>query len=177
MRVRLSYSVELEDVPDSVSELIESELFRIDQAKQNIGKALEALNQDEPHLDLVAKSLDKARQTLGAIDTRLNECESILAGYERAVNPPEQPQAPMMTPPQIPTPPMPQPAVAPPTQGIKPQQQRSTNPKIDPKTREFKYQSKYVVSPKPENDEPAEDQQFDGVSYNTPYEVPRESDK
>ena len=178
MRVRLSYSVELEDVPDSVSELIESELFRIDQAKLNIGKALEGLNQDEPHLDLVAKSLDKARQTLGAIDTRLNECESILAGYERAVNPPEQPQVPMMAPPQMPRPPMPQPTVVSPTEGAVPQQQQKpTNPKIDPETREFKYQSKYVVSPKSENDEPADDQQFDGVDYTSPYEIPRESDK
>jgi hypothetical protein len=85
--------VELEDVPDSVAELIEGELFRIDTVKENIGQAYNALSQDEPHLDLVAKSLDKARQTLGAIDMRLSECESILAGYERAINPPEeQPQ-------------------------------------------------------------------------------------
>ena len=93
MRVRLTYSVELEDVPDSVAELIEGELYRIDNVKESIGHAYNALSQDEPHLDLVAKSLDKARQTLGAIDMRLSECESILAGYERAINPPEeQPQ-------------------------------------------------------------------------------------
>ena len=93
MRVRLTYTVELEDVPDSVAELIEGELYRIDNVKESIGHAYNALSQDEPHLDLVAKSLDKARQTLGAIDVRLSECESILAGYERAMNPPEeQPQ-------------------------------------------------------------------------------------
>jgi len=85
--------VELEDVPDSVAELIEGEIYRIDNVKESIGHAYNALSQDEPHLDLVAKSLDKARQTLGAIDMRLSECESILAGYERAINPPEeQPQ-------------------------------------------------------------------------------------
>ena len=94
MRVRLSYSVELEDVPDSVAELIEGELYRLENAKEGIGKALEALGHEEPHLDLVAKALDKTRQLLGAIDTRLNECESILAGYERAINPPEPQPAP-----------------------------------------------------------------------------------
>jgi hypothetical protein len=93
MRVRLSYSVELEDVPDAVAELIEGELYRLENAKEGVGKALEALSHEEPHLDLVAKALDKTRQLLGAIDVRLNECESILAGYERAMNPPEpQPQ-------------------------------------------------------------------------------------
>ena len=105
MRVRLTYSVELEDVPDSVAELIEGELFRIDTVKENIGQAYNALSQDEPHLDLVAKSLDKARQTLGAIDMRLSECESILAGYERAMNPPEEQ-------PQLAPPPQPAPAQA-----------------------------------------------------------------
>jgi len=89
MRVRLSYSVELEDVPDAVAELIEGELYRLENAKEGIGKAIEALSHEEPHLDLVAKSLDKTRLLLAAIDTRLSECESILAGYERAVNPPE----------------------------------------------------------------------------------------
>ena len=94
MRVRLSYSVELEDVPDAVAELIEGELYRLENAKEGVGKALEALSHEEPHLDLVAKALDKTRQLLGAIDTRLNECESILAGYERAMNPPEPQPAP-----------------------------------------------------------------------------------
>jgi len=136
MRVRLSYSVELEDVPDSVAELIEGELYRIDEVKQSIGKALEGLNQDEPHLDLVAKSLDKARQVLGAIDVRLNECESILAGYERAMNPPEE-----------------QPQLAP-----APQQRVPQPAPAQGQPRVHKYNPPYTVP----DDEPAEDQQFDG---------------
>jgi len=171
MRVRLSYSVELEDVPDSVAELIEGELFRIDEVKQSIGKALEGLNQDEPHLDLVAKSLDKARQVLGAIDVRLNECESILGGYERAMNPPEEP--PQQAAPPIPRPPMPAPQQAP----TQPREERPIHPNVDPETRQYKYEPQYTVPSAEESpEEPAEDQQFDG-DYNTPYEVPRESDK
>jgi len=114
MRVRLSYSVELEDVPDSVAYLIEGEMFRIDNAKEKIGKAYNALCEDEPHIELVLKSIDQARQALGAIDLRLSECENILEGYRQA-------------------------------QG-------------------------------PLSEDPAEDQQFDG-EYNTPYEVPKESQK
>ena len=116
MRVRLSYSVELEDVPDSVAYLIEGEIFRIDHAKEKIGKAHSALCEDEPHVELVIKSIDEARQSLAAIDVRLSECENILLGYKQAIDTPRQP------------------------------------------------------------DEPAVDQQFDG-EYNTPYEVPKESQK
>jgi len=114
MRVRLTYSVDLEDVPDSVAELIEGELFRIDSAKEKIGKAYHILGEEEPHIELVLKTLDQARQDLGAIDLRLSECESILEGYRQAQD--------------------------------------------------------------PLSDEPAVDQQFDG-EYNTPYEVPKESQK
>ena len=158
MRVRLSYSVELEDVPDSVAELIEGELFRIDEVKQSIGKALEGLSQDEPHLDLVAKSLDKARQVLGAIDVRLNECESILGGYERAMNPPEQP--PQQVAPPMPRPPMPAPQQAP----AQPREERPIHPNVDPETRQYKYEPQYTVpsASEEESEEPAEDQQFDG---------------
>ena len=118
MRVRLSYSVELEDVPDSVAGLIEEEMFRINNAKEKIAKAYQTLCGDEPHIELVIKSVDQARQVLGAIDLRLSECESILQGYKQAVDPAEQTSV----------------------------------------------------------EEPAIDQQFDG-EYNTPYEVPRESQK
>ena len=118
MRVRLTYSVELEDVPDSVAELIEQEMFRIDAAKEKIGKAYHTLCEEEPHIELVIKSVDQARQTLGAIDLRLSECESILRGYKEASSPSEQAS----------------------------------------------------------DDDIAEDQQFDGY-YNTPYEVPKESQK
>ena len=174
MRVRLSYSVELEDVPNSVAELIEGELYRIEEIKEIINKALEGLDQEEPHLDLVAKSLDKARQTLGAIDVRLNECESILGGYERAINPPEEVQE------QMQAPPMARPArPASPQAPAEPRPERSIHPNVDPETREYKYEPQYAVpSAEVEEDEVSvEDEQSHSVSYNTPYEIPRESTK
>lgn len=142
MRVRLSYSVELDEVPDSVAELIEGELYRLENAKETIGKALEGLSHEEPHLDLVAKSLDKTRQLLASIDVRLNECESMLAGYERAINPPPQPQAP-----------------APPRTSYEPPAMPNFPPsgKVDPETGVYNYQAPYA-----NRDKPAEDQQFDG---------------
>ena len=67
-------------------------MFRIDNAKEKIGKAHSTLCEEEPHVDLVLKSIDQARQALGEIDLRLSECESILEGYRQAQAPsPEEP--------------------------------------------------------------------------------------
>lgn len=97
MRVRLTYSVELDEVPDSVADLLEDELHRVEEVKETIDTILAALTEKEPHLELAAKSIEKARNSLSAIDTRLSECGNILAGYERALNP-EEPPAPQPPP-------------------------------------------------------------------------------
>lgn len=94
MRVRLTYSVELEDVPYSVADLIVDEAGKVDSVQNKLEVIVEALRKPNPHLGLVSKEIDLVRQALSALDTRLNECEGILAGYERAIDPPEQPQQP-----------------------------------------------------------------------------------
>jgi hypothetical protein len=90
MRVRLTYSVELEDVPDCVAELLEKELYSLDVIRESIGKTLESLSAEPPHLGLVSSEIDKARRTIASIDSRLNECQAILNGYEGAIRPPEE---------------------------------------------------------------------------------------
>ena len=115
MRVRLSYSVELEQVPEHVAQLINDEWESISYCDHLIKEIVETLNAEEPFVDSSLKKIDTIRQTLGSLDLRLNECESILEGYRQAQNPPSL-------------------------------------------------------------DEHEIDQQFNG-EYNTPYEVPKESQK
>ena len=91
MRVRLTYSVELEDVPYSVADLIEDETNMLDSVQDQLEIVMESLRKPGPHLGLVSKEIDAIRQSLSTLDTRLSECESILAGYERAMAPPSQP--------------------------------------------------------------------------------------
>ena len=115
MRVRLSYSVELDQVPEHVAQLIDDEWESISYCDHLIKEIVQTLNAEEPFIDSSLKKIDTIRQTLGSLDLRLNECESILEGFMQA----QQPQS---------------------------------------------------------SEDPAVDQQFDG-EYNTPYEVPKESEK
>jgi hypothetical protein len=92
MRVRLTYSVELEDVPDCVAELLEKELYSLNIVRESIGTILESLSEESPHLSLISSEMDKARITMSAIDARLNECQAILNGYEGAIRPTEEKQ-------------------------------------------------------------------------------------
>lgn len=84
MRVRLSYSVELEEVPEHVSQLIDEEWDSIGFCDHTIKEIIDLLNSDDPSIDSSLKKIDKIRQTLGSIDLRFAECESILEGYRQA---------------------------------------------------------------------------------------------
>ena len=117
MRVRLSYSVELEEVPERVSQLIDDEWDNVSFCDHIIREIIESLNSEDPSIDSSLKKIDKIRQILGSIDLRFSECENILQGYRQA----------------------------------------QTN----------------LAEP---TETPAVDEQFNG-EYNTPYEVPKESQK
>lgn len=88
MRVKLQYSVELDEVPEIVAELIEDEGARLSYCDHTINTVCDALRQEDPNLTFVIKKLDSVRQSLGSLDTRLSEMEGLLTGYETAVNPP-----------------------------------------------------------------------------------------
>ena len=87
MRVRLSYSVELEEVPEQVAQLIDDEWETISHCDYLVRQIVDILKAEDPSIDSSLRKIDKIRQTLGSIDLRLNECESILEGYRQAQNP------------------------------------------------------------------------------------------
>ena len=115
MRVRLTYSVEFDQVPEHVAQLIDDEWQSISYCDHLIQEIISTLNEEEPFIDSSLKKIDTIRQALGSLDLRLSECENILEGFVQA---------------------------------------QQSHP----------------------SEEPAIDQQFDG-QYNTPYEVPKESQK
>jgi len=98
MRVKLQYSVELDEVPDVVADLIQDEADRLSYCDHAIQSIVESLKQEEPHISFVVDKIDKVRQSLGAIDARLSEMENIIIGYSRAINPP--PEQPLEAPPE-----------------------------------------------------------------------------
>lgn len=90
MRVRLSYSVKLEEVPEHVAQLIDDEWESISYCDHLVQEIIDILNTEDPSIDSSLKKIDKIRQNLGSLDLRLNECESILQGYKQAMDPPQQ---------------------------------------------------------------------------------------
>ena len=142
MRVKLQYSVELDEVPDTVANLIQDEADRLSYCDHAIQSIVESLKQEEPHVSFVIDKIDKVRQTLGAVDIRLAEMENLITGYAHAVNPP-QPQQPLAAPPIHEKPPADAEAVI--------------SGKVDPETGSYNYKAPYGVP-----DDIAEDHPLDG---------------
>jgi len=87
MRVKLQYSVELEEVPDVAADLIQDEADRLSYCDHAIQSIVESLKQEEPHISFVIDKIDKVRQSLGVVDLRLSEMENLLSGYAQASQP------------------------------------------------------------------------------------------
>ena len=83
MKVTISYQCELEDIPKTISELL-------DNLKENHLPLVEIDLQDaisysnEKNLTEALESIDLARIQLAKIDNRLMDYVSILAGYAKA---------------------------------------------------------------------------------------------
>ena len=122
MRVKLQYSVELDEVPEIVAELIEDEGSRLTYCDHAIDTICDALKQEDPNIAFIVKKIDSVRQSLGILDNRLQEMEGLLSGYDAAVNPPA-----------------PQPVAAPPAQVV------PTSDKVNPETGVYNYEPPYSV--------------------------------
>ena len=127
MRVKLQYSVELDEVPEVVAELIEDEGSRLTYCDHTIDTICDALRQEDPNIAFIIKKIDSVRQSLGSLDSRLQEMEGLLSGYDAAVNPPA-----------------PQPVAAPTPQAA------PTSGKVDPETGVYNYEAPYSVPEDPE---------------------------
>lgn len=152
MRVRIQYGVELDEVPETVSSLIEDEAGLLSWCSHTIDEICSALVQEEPNVKFALSRMDKVRQKLGSLDARLVDMEALLQGYESAINPPMPQQAPPQKPAH--------------------QEQIPVSGKVDPETGVYNYERPYSVPT--ENSEDTEDEEID---YQTPYEVPKESTK
>jgi hypothetical protein len=85
MRVNITYSEELENIPDLITE------FMRESGKSLLYLSNHVANIDGVEIRDVLKSneilelIDKTRQSLAAIDERLADASSLLSGYNNAV--------------------------------------------------------------------------------------------
>jgi len=81
MRANITYSVEVDKIPDEIERIIENERCRLNLRLSEIENAILSKN----YTDAREKILN-ARQSLGNADIRLYEVDSIMSGYIEAVN-------------------------------------------------------------------------------------------
>ena len=98
MRVKLAYTVELEEVPEKVKEFLEASVHGLATASSDLMDVTVV-----EHVDVTLDKIDNIRQRLALVDSRLEDCYHALAGYNHAkmqehLPPPEQHQHQHQTP-------------------------------------------------------------------------------
>jgi paraquat-inducible protein B len=84
MRVNVTYSVELEDVPQTTAKLIhDTKENSLGSLTKMLDEALTFLNKEDEKN--AVNRLDEVRQELSRIDLRLADCMHILSGYQNVL--------------------------------------------------------------------------------------------
>ena len=89
MRVRISYSVELEDVPQEVVRLLETANNQVTDVRDVIDELVAEIENDASSADRIAKIISDLRESLAKIDHQLADSDSIIQGYYKATAPTE----------------------------------------------------------------------------------------
>jgi hypothetical protein len=92
MRVKIQYSVDLEEIPNKISGFLKDICAQLDSVVEDIDREAAALDKGRVTAES-AMFLDEARRRLGKIDMVLADSHSILSGYVVAVTPQQPEQA------------------------------------------------------------------------------------
>tara|TARA_R100000030_G_scaffold70119_1_gene53781 strand:+ start:261 stop:548 length:288 start_codon:yes stop_codon:yes gene_type:complete len=87
MRVRISYSVDLEDVPTECARMLHDSMEQIEEVREEIGDLVKQLDDDKAQSWIVKDRIDSCRQKLAKLDAILSDNDMILAGYFSAKDP------------------------------------------------------------------------------------------
>jgi len=79
VRVKISYGVDIEEVPEEIEELFDF----VYRKKLNIDKQLDLVERliEEKDLEAAVATMDKLRLTLGKMDNRIADISQIAQGY------------------------------------------------------------------------------------------------
>ena len=94
MRVRISYSVDLDDVPSECARMLEEARQHIDEVTATLENLIDQLEDGRAIGWQVKSRIDSCRQELAKFDAILADNEMILQGYFGAKEQQEQPQQP-----------------------------------------------------------------------------------
>lgn len=89
MRVRISYSVDLEDVPSVCGSMLRDSLEHIEEVREEISGLIKQLEDDKAQAWLAKDKINRSREKLAKLDAILADNDMILEGYFEAKNPKE----------------------------------------------------------------------------------------
>jgi hypothetical protein len=78
-RVKLAYTVELEEIPEKVKEFLEQSVHGLATASSDLMDVTVV-----EHVDITLGKIDNIRQRLALVDSRLEDCYVALVGYNHA---------------------------------------------------------------------------------------------
>jgi len=87
MLVKISYSIDFEDVPRAVRGFLQGDIKRgLDELLEvNLQNAISALEIDNENIGKTIKEVDEIREILVTIDARLSDCSNILRGFQKEI--------------------------------------------------------------------------------------------
>ena len=79
MRVKIAYTVDLQEVPEKVKEFLDASVHTLATTSSDLMDVSVA-----EHIDITLAKIDSIRQRLALVDDRLEDCYHALAGYNHA---------------------------------------------------------------------------------------------
>jgi len=89
MRVRISYSVDLDNVPKECARMLEESLEHINQVHKEIESLVDKMEDTDAIGWQIKDQIDRCRQKLAKLDMILADNDMILEGYYEAKKPKE----------------------------------------------------------------------------------------
>lgn len=87
MRVRISYSVDLEDVPLECARMLHDSIEYIEEVSEEINELIKQLDDDKGQAWLAKDKIERCRKKLAKLDAILADNDMILEGYFSAKEP------------------------------------------------------------------------------------------
>ena len=87
MRVRISYSVDLDDVPSVCAGMLHDSLEHVEEIREEISELIKQLDDDKAQAWLAKDKIERCREKLAKLDAILADNDMILEGYFKAKEP------------------------------------------------------------------------------------------
>ena len=82
MKVKISYSVDIDDIPDSVIKILREATEDIEGVSKKFQDVIKKADSTREYLKIL-DDLDKIRKEMYQVDSKLEDCYDIVGGYQR----------------------------------------------------------------------------------------------